>query len=325
MVQKKALILGITGQDGSHLAEILLDKGYEVHGLIRRSATGNKKNIAHIQDKIALHKGDLADATSLYRVINSVRPAEIYNMADQDHVSWSYDAVDYSIDITGAAVARILEIIKQVDAKIRFLQPVSFNMFGKVPSPQNEESSFRPQSLYGCAKVLAYVLARYYRDVYGLFASTAIFGNHESPRRSEEYVTKKIVRAAARISKGLQKEIYLGDLSMKIDFGYSKEYAEAAWNILQLKKPDDFMICTGEVHSVKEWLDESFNFVGLNADDYVKIDSKLIRPSKTDVLTGDPVKARKAFGFRPKIKFKEIVKIMMECELKEVEKELKCR
>jgi len=198
-------------------------------------------------------------------------------------------------------------------------------MFGKVPSPQNEESSFRPQSLYGCAKVLAYVLARYYRDVYGLFASTAIFGNHESPRRSEEYVTKKIVRAAARISKGLQKEIYLGDLSMKIDFGYSKEYAEAAWNILQLKKPDDFMICTGEVHSVKEWLDESFNFVGLNADDYVKIDSKLIRPSKTDVLTGDPVKARKAFGFRPKIKFKEIVKIMMECELKEVEKELKCR
>ena len=325
MVQKKALILGITGQDGSHLAEILLDKGYEVHGLIRRSATGNKKNIAHIQDKIALHKGDLADATSLYRVINSVRPAEIYNMADQDHVSWSYDAVDYSIDITGAAVARILEIIKQVDAKIRFLQPVSFNMFGKVPSPQNEESSFRPQSLYGCAKVLAYVLARYYRDVYGLFASTAIFGNHESPRRSEEYVTKKIVRAAARISKGLQKEIYLGDLSMKIDFGYSKEYAEASWNILQLKKPDDFMICTGEVHSVKEWLDESFNFVGLNADDYVKIDSKLIRPSKTDVLTGDPVKARKAFGFRPKIKFKEIVKIMMECELKEVEKELKCR
>src|SRR3989338_514923 len=325
MVQKKALILGITGQDGSHLAEILLDKGYEVHGLIRRSATGNKKNMAIIKDKIALHKGDLADATSLYRVINSVRPAEIYNMADQDHVSWSYDAVDYSIDITGAAVARILEIIKQVDAKIRFLQPVSFNMFGKVPSPQNEESSFRPQSLYGCAKVLAYVLARYYRDVYGLFASTAIFGNHESPRRSEEYVTKKIVRAAARISKGLQKEIYLGDLSMKIYFGYSKEYAEAAWNILQLKKTDDFMICTGEVHSVKEWLDESFNFVGLNADDYVKIDSKLIRPSKTDVLTGDPIKARKAFGFRPQVKFKEIVKIMMECELKEVEKELKCR
>ncbi len=323
MTQKKVLVLGVTGQDGSFLAELLLDKGYEVHGLIRRSATGNKRNIQGILNKITLHKGDLADATSIYRVINSVKPDEIYNMADQDHVSWSFDAVEYSIDITGAAVARILEAIRHIDPKIKFLQPVSFNMFGKVPSPQNEESNFRPQSPYGCAKVLAYMLARYYRDVFGLFASTAIFGNHESPRRSEEYVTKKIVRAAARISKGLQKELYLGDLSMEIDFGYSKEYAEAAWNILQLKKADDFMICTGEVHSVKEWLDESFRYAGLKADDYVKIDSKLIRPSKTEVLTGDSVKARKAFGFKPKVKFKELVKIMMEHELKEVEKELK--
>ena len=319
---KKALILGITGQDGSYLAELLLSKGYEVHGLIRRSATGNKKNIMHILDKITLHKGDLADSTSLYRIISNVQPDELYNMADQDHVSWSYDAVEYSIDITGTAVARILEIIRQVNPKIRFLQPVSFNMFGKVPSPQNEESNFRPQSPYGCAKVLAYMLARYYRDAFNVFASTAIFGNHESPRRSEEYVTKKITRAAARISKGLQKDLHLGDLSMKIDFGYAKEYAEAAWSILQLKRPDDFMICTNEVHSVKDWLDESFKFVGLNADDYVKIDPKLIRPSKTDVLTGYPVKARKEFGFMPKVRFKELVKIMMEHELKEADKEI---
>ena len=319
---KKALILGITGQDGSHLAELLLSKDYEVHGLVRRSATGNRKNILSFQDKVTLHKGDLADSTSLYRIISKVKPDELYNMADQDHVSWSYDAVEYSIDITGTAVARILEIIRQVNPKIRFLQPVSFNMFGKVPSPQNEESNFRPQSPYGCAKVLAYMLARYYRDAFNVFASTAIFGNHESPRRSEEYVTKKITRAAARISKGLQKDLHLGDLSMKIDFGYAKEYAEAAWSILQLKRPDDFMICTNEVHSVKDWLDESFKFVGLNADDYVKIDPKLIRPSKTDVLTGDPVKARKEFGFMPKVRFKELVKIMMEHELKEADKEI---
>src|SRR3989344_6506421 len=272
---KKALILGITVQDGSHLAELLLSKDYEVHGLVRRSATGNRKNILSFQDKVTLHKGDLADSTSLYRIISKVKPDELYNMADQDHVSWSFDAVEYSIDITGTAVARILEIIRQVNPKIRFLQPVSFNMFGKVPSPQNEESNFRPQSPYGCAKVLAYMLVRYYRDVFGLFASTAIFGNHESPRRSEEYVTKKIVKAAARISKGLQKELYLGDLSTKIDFGYSKEYVEAAWNILQLKNPDDFVICTEEVHSVKEWLDESFKYAGLNSNHYVKIDLKL--------------------------------------------------
>jgi len=322
---KKALIFGITGQDGSYLAEFLLEKGYGVHGLLRRASTGNKKNIMHILDKITLHKGDLADATSIYRVISQVKPQELYNMADQDHVSWSYDSVDYSFDITGAAVGRILEIIKQIDPKIRLFQPVSSNMFGKAANPKNEpqseETNFRPQSPYGCAKAFAYLLARYYRDVFGLFSSTAIFYNHESPRRNEEYVTRKITKSVARISKGLQKKLYLGDIDIKIDFGYAKEYAETAWRILQLDKPDDFIICTGELHSIREFAEEAFKCVGLKADDYIEIDKKLLRPGKTDVLRGDYSKAKKAFGFEPKVKFKELVKIMVESDLKEVNKE----
>lgn len=301
----------------------MLGKGYEVHGLIRRSATGNKKNILGILNKITLHKGDLADATSLYRVINSVRPQEVYNFADQDHVSWSYDSVDYTSDITGAAVGRILEIIKQVDGKIRFFQPVSSNMFGKARIPQTEESYFRPQSMYGCAKAYAFLLARYYREVFGLFASTAIFYNHESPRRSEEYVTRKITKAAARISKGLQKKLYLGDIDIKIDFGYAKDYVEAAWSIMQQKKPDEFIICTGETYSIREFAEEAFKCVGLNAKKYIGIDPKLLRPGKTDTLTGDFSKASKAFGYRPKTKLKELVKIMVEHDVKELEKEIK--
>lgn len=312
---KKALILGITGQDGSYLAELLSEKGYEVHGLIRRSATGNKKNIIHIVKDITLHKGDLADATSLYRVIKETKPEEVYNMADQDHVSWSYDSVDYSFNITGAAVGRILEIIKQLNPKIRFFQPVSSNMFGKIDGIQTEETTFRPQSPYGCSKAFAYILTRYYRDVFGLFASTAIFYNHESPRRNEEYVTRKIIKAAARISKGLQEKLYLGDIDIKIDFGYAKDYVEAAWGILQLDKPDDFIICTGEVHSIREFAKEAFKCVGLNAEDYIEIDPKLLRPGKTDVLIGDYSKAKKVFGFKPKTKFKEIVRLMVDHDL----------
>jgi len=321
-MKKKALIFGITGQDGSYLAEILLEKGYEVHGLIRRSATGNKKNIMHILDKIKLHKGDLADPTSIYRIINEVKPDEIYNEADQDHVSWSYDSVGYSCDITGSAVGRILEIIRQIDTKIKYFQPVSSNMFGKTEDNiQNEETALRPQSPYGCCKALAFLLCRYYRDVFGMFVSTGIFYNHESPRRTEEYVTHKITKAAVRISKGLQKKLYLGDLSTEIDFGYAKEYMEAAWNILQLDKPDDFIICTGETHSIKEFLEEAFKIVGLKTKDYVEYDSSLIRPGKTSTLLGDYSKARKVFGFNPKIRFKEIVKMLVESDLKEVEKE----
>ena len=267
--------------DGSYLAEILLEKGYEVHGLIRKSATGNTVNIQHLinQNKIILHKGDLADVTSLYRIINEVRPDEIYNEADQDHVSWSYASVGYSCDITGAAVGRILEIIKQIDPKIKYFQPVSSNMFGKATEiPQTEETSFRPQSPYAAAKVLAYMMCRYYRDVFGMFVCTGVFYNHESPRRTEDYVTRKITKAVARISKGLQDTLLLGNLDAKIDFGYAKEYMEAAWMIMQQKNPDDYIVCTGELHSVREWLDEAFSVVGLNPDDHVGFDPRFAHP-----------------------------------------------
>lgn len=321
---KRALILGITGQDGSYLAEMLLEKGYEVHGFIRKSATGNRKNIVHMLDRIHLHRGDLADTTSLYRTINEVMPDEIYNEADQDHVSWSYDSIDYSSDITGAAVGRVLEIVKQTDRdkKMKFFQPVSSNMFGKAENPQTEETALNPQSPYGCAKAYAYVLTRYYRQVYGIFASTAIFYNHESPRRSEEYVTRKITRAAARISKGLQKKLVLGDIDLSVDFGYARDCMDAAWRIMQLKKPDDFIICTGELHPIRDFLEEAFGVVKLDTSDCVEFDKKLFRPGKTSPLTGDYSKAAKAFGYKPKTKMRELVRMMVEHDLEEADEEL---
>jgi len=319
----KALIFGVTGQDGSYLAEILLEKGYEVHGMVRRSATGNTRNIDHlIGDQVLfnrrffLHRGDLADPTSIHRIVNSVRPLEIYNEADQDHVSWSYDMVGYSCDITGAAVGRILEIIRQVDPAIRYFQPCTSNMFGMTDVvPQNEETFFNPMSPYACAKVFAYHLVRYYRDAFGIFASTGILYNHESPRRTEEYVTRKITKSVARIACGKQDTLVLGDMCAQIDWGYSREYMETAWKILQLKKPDDFIIATGETHSVKEFVDEAFSVAGLDPQRHVVSDRKLFRPTKTGVLCGDTTKARTAFGYEPKVRFKELVGIMVEADL----------
>ncbi|MFH1802111.1 MAG: GDP-mannose 4,6-dehydratase [archaeon] len=339
--KKKALILGVTGQDGSYMAELLLEKGYEVHGFIRRSSTGNTKNIKHLIDKINIHQGDLADSTSLYRTISSVNPDELYNFADQDHVRWSYDSVDYSSDITGAAVGRILEIIKQVNPKIKFFQPVSSNIFGKtLDGIQTEETGLRPQSPYACAKAYAFHLMRYYRDVFGLFASTAIFYNHESPRRNEEYVTRKITRAVARISKGLQDKLYLGFIDLGIDFGYSEDYVKASWNILQLTKPDDFIICTGEQHTVREFVEEAFKHIGVEilwkgdgleqvgydkntGRECVGVDPRFFRPSKTDPLIGDTSKARQAFGFSPGVRFRDLVGLMVKHDLKEVDSEIK--
>ena len=318
-MKKKALILGVTGQDGSYLAELLLEKEYEVHGLVRRSATGNTKNIDNIKNEIEIHRGDLADTTSIYRVINEIMPDEIYNEADQDHVSWSYSAVDYSCDITGAAVARILEIIKQTNPAIKFFQPLSSNIFGKaVESPQNEKTAFNPQSPYASAKVFAYVLCKYYREVFDIKVSTAIFYNHESERRTEDYVTRKITRSVAKISLGLQEKLFLGNLDTKIDFGYAPEYMEAAWNIMQLDYADDFIIGTGEVHTVKEFLHEAFEIVGLNPDNYVKFDPEFARPSDTSLLVGDISKAKKAFGFRPQVTFKKLVKLMVENDIAEL-------
>ncbi|OGJ59875.1 GDP-mannose 4,6-dehydratase [Candidatus Peribacteria bacterium RIFCSPHIGHO2_01_FULL_55_13] len=318
---KKALILGITGQDGSYLAEFLLSKGYEVHGLLRRSATGNTRNIDHLLEKITLHRGDLADATSLLRAISSVRPQEIYNEADQDHAGWSYDLPDYASDITGSAPGRVLEIIRAVDPTIRFFQPLTSNMFGLTDTvKQNEETPLNPQSPYACAKTYAWSLTKYYRNVHKLFASTAIFFNHESPRRTDSYVTRKITKSAVRISLGLQKELRLGDLSAKLDFGFAGEFMEAAWNILQLDEPDDFVIGTGEAVSVEQFLEETFAQLGLKVKDHVVIDQKFFRPGKTSTLIADYSKAKKTFGYEPKVKYKDLIKIMVEADMK-IEKE----
>jgi len=320
---KKALIFGITGQDGSYLAEILLEKGYQVHGMIRRSATGNTKNIDHLIDdkkllnkNFFLHRGDLADPTSIFRIINTVRPHEVYNEADQDHVRWSYDMVGYSADITGAAVGRILEIIKQVDSGIRFFQPCTSNMFGQTDiTPQTEVTPFNPQSTYACSKIFAYHLVRYYRQAFGVFASTAILYNHESPRRTPEYVTRKITQSVAKIACGKQDKLALGDINACIDWGYAREYMQAVHQIMQLKEPDDFIIATGKTHSVKEWVEEAFNAVGLDPSKYLVTDPKLLRPTKTSTLVGNIAKAKKAFGFDPKVTFKDLVKLMVEADL----------
>jgi len=320
---KKALVLGVTGQDGSYLAEILLHKGYEVHGMVRRSATGNTCNIEHLIRNPELFnrcfflcRGDLADPTSLYRIINSIRPHEIYNEADQDHVGWSYDMVGFSADITGAAVGRILEIIRQIDTTIRYFQPCTSHMFGKTEyATQNENTPLNPNSPYACAKAMAFYLTRYYREAFGLFASNAILYNHESPRRTPEYVTRKVTQSVARIVCGKQKKLALGDLSACIDWGYAKEFMEAAWQILQLDQPDDFVIATGEAHSVKEWVEEAFAVVNLQVDEYLITDPSFLRPTKTSTLIGNITKARNRFGFNPKYKFKELVRLMVEADL----------
>lgn len=320
---KKALIFGVTGQDGSYLADILLEKDYEVHGMVRRSATGNTRNIEHLirdhaifNKRFFLCRGDLADPTSLYRIITTVRPQEIYNEADQDHVGWSHDMVAFSADITGAAVGRILEIIKQVDPSIRYFQPCSSNMFGKTEiTPQTETTPFNPQSVYACSKVLAYYFTRYYREAFGIFASTGILYNHESPRRTEEYVTRKITKSVAKIACGRQDKLVLGDMSAQIDWGYAREYMEAAWRILQLDQPDDFILATGELHSVEEFVHEACAAVKLNPQGYVISDRSLFRPTKTSPLIGDITKARRAFGFEPRVRFKELIRIMVEADL----------
>jgi GDPmannose 4,6-dehydratase len=322
---RKALIFGVTGQDGSYLAELLLEKGYEVHGLYRKSSTGNTSNIKHLMHdagvygkKFFLHRGDLSDPTSLYRVISEVRPHEIYNEADQDHVRWSYDMVGYSSDITGAAVGRILEIIRQIDPGIRYFQPCTSNMFGITESEiQNETTPFNPQSPYAVGKTFAYFMTRYYRQAFGMHVSTAILYNHESPRRTPEYVTRKISQSVARIVLGKQDSLVLGDMSARIDWGYAREYMQAAWSMLQQDSPDDYVIATGEAHSVEEFVWEAFRYVNLDPAKYVKTSAEFIRPTKTSALIGDSFKAKTSFGFTPAVRFPDLVKLMVEADLKE--------
>ena len=320
---KKALILGVTGQDGSYLADILLEKGYEVHGLIRKSATGNTKNILHlIEDESVfnisffLNRGDLLDTTSLYRVFSDVNPDEVYNEADQDHVIWSYDMVGYSSDITALAVARILEIIKQINPNIKYFQPLTSNMFGiSNVDKQNELTPFNPQSPYAIAKTFAYYTTRYYRETFGIHASSAIFYNHESPRRTAEYVTRKITQSVARIYLGKQKKLVLGDMSARIDWGYAKDYMEVAWLMLQHKEADDYVIGSGKAYSVKDFVDEAFSIVGLEANKYIESSQEFMRPTKTSTLIADTSKAEKILNFKPAIDFHNLIKIMVEEDL----------
>ena len=323
-MKKKILILGVTGQDGSYLSDFLIKKKYQVHGLIRKSATGNTKNIDHIiknsklfNKSFFLHKGDLLDSVSLSNVINKVQPDEIYNFADQDHVGWSYEIPTYSFRTTALSVIEILEILKNSKKKIKYFQPISSNIFGITnKKKQNEKTLTDPNSIYALAKATAYQACKMYSRIYDLFLCGAIFYNHESPKRSKDYVSKKIVENVCAIYFGKKKNIYLGDIKAKIDWGYAKEYAETAWKIMQLKKPDFFVIATGEVHSVEYFVKNCFSYVGLNYKKYLKIDKKLLRPSKTNVLRGDTSKAKKIFNYKTQTKLKDLIKIMMDHELK---------
>ena len=322
-MKKKALILGITGQDGSYMLELLIKKKYEIHGLIRKSATGNTKNIDHIinnnkifNKQFFLHRGDLLDIGSISAVIKKVKPDEIYNFADQDHVGWSFEIPSYSFKTTALSVIEILEVLKNKGKNIKYFHPISSNIFGLTNSrTQNEKTIINPNSIYALAKATAFQACKMYSRIFNLFICGAIYYNHESPRRSKDYVSQKIVRSVCEIYHGKKNYLYLGDLKAKIDWGYARDYVECAWKIMQLKKPDFFIIATGEVHSVEYFVKNCFSYVGLNYKKYLKIDKKLLRPSKTNVLIGDTSKAEKIFNYKIKTKLKDLIKIMMDHEL----------
>ncbi len=321
-MKKKALILGSTGQDGSYMIEFLLGKKYEVHGLIRKSATGNTKNIEHlISDKkifnknFFLHKGDLLDLGSIINLINEIKPSEIYNFADQDHVAWSFNIPSYSFKVTALAVIEILEAIKE--KKIKYFQPISSNIFGlNDEKKQNEKSRLNPNSVYALGKSTAYLTCQMYNRIFKMHNCGAIFYNHESPRRGGDYVTQKIVHNVCQIYKNGQKNILLGDLSSKIDWGYAKDYVEASWKIMQLKKPEFFIIASGTNYTVKDFVKKCFAYVKLDYKKYVKIDPKLIRKAKTSSLMGNTAKAQEYIKFnRKKTNLDQLIKIMMDSEL----------
>jgi GDPmannose 4,6-dehydratase len=328
---KKALITGITGQDGSYLAELLLSKGYEVHGVIRRASTFNTSRIDHLYRdphingvKLFLHYGDLADSVQMVKLLYNLQPDEIYNLAAQSHVRVSFDIPEYTGDVVGLGAVRILEAIREAGLvkKCRFYQASSSEMFGKVQQvPQTEATPFWPRSPYGCAKMYAHWLTVNYRESYNLHASSGILFNHESPRRGETFVTRKITRAATRIKLGLQDALYMGNLDAKRDWGYAKEYVEMMWVMLQQDKPDDYVVATNETHTVKEFIEAAFGLLGLDWQKYVKYDERYERPAEVELLIGDPAKAKKQLGWEPKVKFKELVKIMTEADLELAKRE----
>ena len=317
--KKKILILGVTGQDGSFLAKFLVEKKFSVHGLIRKSATGNLDNIRDLlkNNNFSLHPGDLLDLISLENIIKKIKPDEIYNFADQDHVRWSFDVPSYSFDVTGSSVVKILEIIKNQSPNSKYFQPFSSNIFGNSSKrKQNEKEIFSPLSIYALGKITAYYACQMYRDVYGLKVYGAIFYNHESEIRTEEYVSRKITKSVARIFYGKQKKLYLGDIKAKIDWGYAKDYVKAAYKIMQLSTPDVFVIASGKSHTVEFFVKKCFEYVGLNYKRYLKINKKLLRPSKTTSLVGDTSKAKRAFKFKAETNLEKIISIMMENDLR---------
>ncbi len=327
---KRALITGITGQDGSYLAELLLDKGYEVHGIIRRTSTFNTDRIDHIYvdphaegARLFLHYGDLNDGTMLRRILEQVEPSEVYNLGAQSHVRVSFDSPEYTVDTVAMGALRLLEAIRDYQQRtsneVRFYQAGSSEMFGKVQHvPQSEETPFYPRSPYSCAKVYAHWQTINYRESYDMFATNGILFNHESPRRGETFVTRKITRAVARIVAGQQKKLYLGNLDAKRDWGYAKDYVRAMWLMLQQDKPDDFVIATGETYSIREFLDIAFQYVDLDWNDYVAFDERYLRPTEVDLLIGDPSKAKKVLGWEPEISFDGLVKLMVDSDLEAI-------
>lgn len=321
---KKALITGITGQDGSYLAELLLHEGYEVHGIIRRASTFNTHRIDHIYHdphnngekvNMHLHYGDIAVGETLQHMIYNIKPDEIYHLAAQSHVRVSFDMPEYTGDVTGLGTTRILEAIRKSGVQARFYQASSSEMFGSSKPPQCETTPFEPRSPYAAAKVYSYWVTRNYREAYGIFACNGILFNHESPRRGETFVTRKITRAVASILSKKQNHLYLGNLDSKRDWGYAPEYVEAMWLMLQQDTPDDYVIGTGETHSVREFLDEAFGYVGLKWQDYVRIDERYFRPTEVDLLLSDPSKAIRQLDWKPKVHFNELVRIMMDADL----------
>ena len=323
-MSKKALIIGITGQDGSYLAEFLLAKEYEVHGMIRRASTFNTSRIDHLyQDphisgvRLFLHFGDLTDGSNIERLINKIKPDEIYNLGAQSHVRVSFDMPEYTANTVALGTLRILEAIRNYGLPIKFYNAASSEMFGSTPPPQNETTIFHPRSPYAVAKVFSFHITQLYREAYGIFVCNGILFNHESPRRGETFVTRKITRGIARIKAGLDKKIYLGNLEAKRDWGFSPEYVEAMHAILQHEKPDDFVIATGESHSVREFLETTFTYAGLgDYQNYVEIDPRYFRPTEVESLIGDVTKAKEKLGWEPKIKFNNLCKIMVDSDLK---------
>ncbi len=321
---KTALITGITGQDGSYLAELLLNKGYVVHGIKRRSSSFNTSRIDdvlpdwHERDaKLFLHFADLSDSTSLVRLLYRLQPDEIYHLGAQSHVLVSFEIPEYTGDVTGLGTVRLLEAVRESGIKTKFYQASSSEMYGKVvETPQRETTPFRPCSPYGCSKLYSYWTTVNYREGYGLFACNGILFNHESPRRGETFVSRKITRAVARIRAGLQKQLYLGNLDAKRDWGYAPEYVEAMWRMMQLDEPGDFVVATGETHTVREFVQIAFDYVGLDWKKYVEIDKKYFRPNEVDILQGDASKAERVFGWRPKVRLNELAKLMVDADSK---------